>query len=66
MHDEVTDAHMNEFHEEDEEEGDWDVEEDLSSPLLAAVVAGDLTTVQSLLQNGADKNERTNYGCAAM
>ena len=43
-----------------------DEEEDLSSPLIAAVVAGDLTVVQSLLQNGADKNERTKHRCTAM
>ena len=65
-HDEVNDAHMNEFHEEDEEEGDWDAVEDLSSPLIAAVVARDLMTVQSFLQDGADKIETTNYGCTAM
>ena len=38
----------------------------MSSPLIAAVVAGDLTTVQSLLDTGADKNETMYHGCSAM
>ena len=69
------DEDMNEFddeEEEEEEEDEFDDEdeddepEDLSSPLIAAVVAGDLTTVQGLLDAGADKNETTNYGCSAV
>ena len=38
----------------------------LCSPLTAAVVAGDLTTVQNLLEHGADKNETDEKGRTAM
>ena len=36
------------------------------SPLLAAAAAGDLTTVKSLLEQGADKNEVAKFGRTAM
>ena len=35
-------------------------------PLIAAAEAGDLTTIESLLEHGADKNETTNVGRTAM
>ena len=40
--------------------------EDLSPPLIAAAVAGDLNNVRSLLEQGVDKDETTNLGCTAM
>ena len=51
---------------DDDDEEEEDEAEDLSSPLIAAAVAGDLTTVHTLLEQGANKNERTNWGCTAM
>ena len=48
---------------DEEVEQQWAEErEDLSSPLFAAVVAGDLSAVRSLFEQGADKYELTNYG----
>ena len=56
----------NEDQEDDNNEEEYDESEDLSSPLLAAVMAGDLTTTRSLLEGGADKNITTNWGRTAM
>ena len=42
------------------------VVEELSSLLITAVVAGDLMSVRSQLEQGADKNETTNKGRTAM
>ena len=51
---------------DEEEEEEEEEEEDLTSPLIAAVVAGDLTAVQNQLEQGADINQVTNFGCTAM
>ena len=41
-------------------------DEDMSSPLIAAAEAGDLRTVRSVLEQGTDINETTNWGCTAL
>ena len=46
--------------EDDDDDDEEEEEEDLTSPLIAAAKAGDLIAVQSLLEQGADKNEITN------
>ena len=56
----INDEHIN------EEDEDYDVEEDFTSPLIASIVAGDLSTVRSLLKQGANKNEATNKRRTAM
>ena len=55
---------MDEWDTDDEEvEAQWAEErEDFSSPIFAAVVAGDLITTRILLEQGVDKNETTNWG----
>ena len=45
---------------DDDDDDEEEEEEDLTSPLIAAAKAGDLIAVQSLLEQGADKNEITN------
>ena len=52
---------------EDEDDDDEYFLEDLSAwPLIAAAEAGDLSTVRSLLEQGADMNGITKFGCTAM
>ena len=51
----------------DYEDGDDYLEEEIvSSPLIAAVIAGNLAIAQRLLEEGADKNESTNWGRTVM
>ena len=69
---EVDDNEVDVYEWEDENDDDdndndeYDVCEDLSSPLIAAAITGDFTTLQSLLERGTDKNEITNWGCTAL
>ena len=52
---------------EDDNDEEYDGrDEDLSSPLIAAALVGDLMTARSLLQGGRNKNKATNFGRTAM
>ena len=51
---------------DNEEEDDHPGTDDLNVPFIAAASAGNFSTVQSLLEQGADKNETTNWGRTAM
>ena len=63
----AADENMDDWEEDENSDDDEEEEEDLSPwPLIAAARSGDLTTVQRLLETGADKNETTRRGRTAI